>query len=153
LNFELYPLSNALQIGKYIRIFKHSMRIRDIFAVLVLGLFLQHVTSDSNYCCLTPDFGSGWCHSSSCLGSGCRNEPDPITGESQSNYQCDDLSNCLCSGAVLTHQKYYIGYSFNLLTPYRNVENILKYVILYRQEELQQCQNWVILFFPLVFQL
>ena len=78
-----------------------SLRMGTLFQLLliaVLALAPQLALSQTNYCCNAPNFGSDWCHSSSCLGAGCRNEPDPITGESQSNYLCDDLSSCVCAG-------------------------------------------------------
>ena len=70
---------------------------------MILILIPPFAISQSNYCCTVPDFGSNWCHSGSCLGNGCRNEPDPITKQSQSNYLCDDLSNCICAGATSFH--------------------------------------------------
>ena len=70
------------------------------FSMLIAVSLLPNLAlSQTNYCCNPPNFGSDWCHSSSCMGAGCRNEPDPITGESQSNYLCDDLSSCVCAGA------------------------------------------------------
>ena len=114
-----------------------------IFLVLIIAPF---ATSDTNYCCVNPDFGSNWCHSSKCLGSGCRNEPDPITKESQSNYKCDDLSNCICKGAasacliINDENKCEVTYF-----QHRNGWLISKHVFLYRKEELRQCENRVML--------
>ena len=114
-----------------------------IFLVLIIAPF---ATSDTNYCCVNPDFGSNWCHSSKCLGLGCRNEPDPITKESQSNYKCDDLSNCICKGVAYAcliindENKCEVTYF-----QHRNGWLISKHVFLYRKEELRQCENRVML--------
>ena len=69
-----------------------------LLLLVILSISCKQAVAQTNYCCNPPNFGSDWCHSSSCLGAGCRNEPDPITGESQANYLCDDLSSCVCAG-------------------------------------------------------
>ena len=77
------------------------LQMRSASALLLLIALIASsrlVFSQTNYCCNEPNFGSDWCHSSSCLGDGCRNEPD-AQGQSQSNYLCDDLSSCVCAGA------------------------------------------------------
>jgi hypothetical protein len=75
-----------------------SKRTAALLLLLLSIITPQLVFSQTNYCCNEPNFGSDWCHSSSCLGAGCRNEPD-ASGESQANYLCDDLSSCVCAGA------------------------------------------------------
>lgn len=73
------------------------------FVIALILVLIPCINAATTYCCLKPNFGSNWCHSSSCLGAGCRNIPDPITKQSQSNYLCDDLSNCICGGMVSTY--------------------------------------------------
>jgi hypothetical protein len=95
----LFPAASRLAF-----IFQHffpsPMRSAPLLLLSILvSLIPPFAISQTNYCCNAPNFGDAWCHSSACLGAGCRNEPDPITGQSQANYLCDDLSNCICSGA------------------------------------------------------
>ena len=96
-SFEFFPFRKT---RKYSPRFETRMSCAR-FVIAIILVLIPCINSQTKYCCLTPNFGSGWCHSSTCLGAGCRNEPDPITKESQSNYLCDDLSNCICAGALV----------------------------------------------------